>query len=135
MEIIPKSFTSIIVYELSSNLVEHFKMRFSTLIATAIGLLASTVAACPCQTTGAYKVTNPGLYCGFCFQVIGPNDDHAYECSTSGSCRDYGRSNPCRAGAGSGPYPRDAYHCGGRDAWKRDADGELAEVAEVAFEG
>lgn len=113
--------------------VQIFIMRVATIITIVVGLLSSSVsAACSCQTSGTYKVTNPGLYCGFCFQVLVPSNDHAYECSTSGACHDYGKSSKC---TGSNPYPRDAYHCGGRDAWKRDpeAEPEAEGVAEIEF--
>jgi hypothetical protein len=81
-------------------------MYFSKLIITAVGLLVSTVAAkCTCS-----KVSNPGLYCGYCAEVLtGWTSSHVYECAKSGACSDYGVSSYCK---GSG------YYCDGRDSWK-----------------
>jgi hypothetical protein len=100
------------------------KMRFSTIITAAVGLLASSVAACGCS-----GVTNPGLYCGYCSQVTSGWQgklDHAFSCAKNGDCVDHDKSSPCKA-----PYKYDAYHCGGRDRWKRDPEAEAEAEAEA----
>lgn len=64
----------------------------------------------------------------YCVQVnSGWVADHAYECSKSGACHDYGKSSRCAA---SNPN----YYCDGRDSWKRAQawfeDGAEVEEAE-----
>lgn len=76
----------------------------------------AAAAACKCK-----KVSNPGLYCGFCKTAagtgVGPGNNYfntvyIYNvawCSTSGACEDYGYSSHCAAGEARG--------CKGIDAW------------------
>ena len=93
-------------------------MRFQLLLATAMALFASSVtAACSCQ-----KVSNPGLYCGYCEAVTSCGRDeatscynNAYECNKSGGCYEYGKSSRCNWSADKWP-PKPAY-CDGRDTW------------------
>ena len=98
-------------------------MRASILLAAAISILASSAAAAACACV---KVSNPGLYCGYCPQVLVGSYSYAYECNTSGGCYEYGGSSVCTSGV------VDAYHCGGRDKWKRNAMPKAKPVAEVA---
>ncbi|USP82350.1 hypothetical protein yc1106_09624 [Curvularia clavata] len=66
--------------------------------------------ACKCA-----KVSNPGLYCGYCWfssydgYVIksGRVDNHVYWCNKSGGCEDFGKRNSCANYAGP---------CDGRDS-------------------
>jgi hypothetical protein len=76
----------------------------------------AAAAACKCK-----KVSNPGLYCGFCKAAagtgVGPGNNYINTvyiynvawCSTSGACDDYGYSSHCAAGEARG--------CKGIDAW------------------
>jgi hypothetical protein len=64
--------------------------------------------ACSCA-----KVKDPGLYCGYCYEVTSctlknPNKcfDKVYECSRTGSCYEYGYRGSCKRGEGP---------CDGRD--------------------
>ncbi|KAH7391174.1 hypothetical protein DE146DRAFT_767423 [Phaeosphaeria sp. MPI-PUGE-AT-0046c] len=71
-------------------------------------------AACKCK-----KVSNAGLYCGFCTTSngVGPGNgyyntvpsDHVAWCNTSGGCDDYGYSSHCADGEKRG--------CKGIDKW------------------
>jgi hypothetical protein len=74
----------------------------------------SAAAACKCK-----KVSNAGLYCGFCKTTggVGPGNeyfntvpyDNVAWCNTSGGCDDYGYSSHCAA--------REARGCKGLNAW------------------
>jgi hypothetical protein len=87
-------------------------MRPTLLLTTLLSALTA-VDACKCK-----KVSNPGLYCGYCPQVT-DNDDHpwsVFECSKSGACSRYaGSSSKC---AVENPN----IYCDGRDHWKREAE-------------
>jgi hypothetical protein len=75
---------------------------------------SAAAAACKCK-----KVSNPGLYCGFCKTTngVGPGNayfntvplDHVAWCNTSGGCEDYEYSSHCAA--------REERGCKGIDAW------------------
>lgn len=71
---------------------EILNMQFKTLF-LALGLAAAAAAKCACQ-----KVSNPGLYCGYCTQVTsGWVGDNIYWCNKQGGCDDYGFSRNCAA--------------------------------------
>ncbi|KAF2203653.1 hypothetical protein GQ43DRAFT_478879 [Delitschia confertaspora ATCC 74209] len=94
-------------------------MHASKLLLTLFALVASSAAACTCQ-----KVSNPGLYCGYCEEVkTGWVSDHAYECAKSGTCKDYGKSSRCA--------DDNAYYCDGRDSWKREEEKVSETVQDV----
>lgn len=62
---------------------------------------ACTVGSCTC-----IPGTFPGLYCGFCNQVLPVmnqefDNAHVYQCSPNGDCCDYGFRTSC--GNGEGP--------------------------------
>lgn len=71
-------------------------------------------ASCKCK-----KVSNAGLYCGFCTTSNGVGPGNAYYntvpydnvawCNTSGGCEDYGYSSHCAA--------RESRGCKGIDKW------------------
>lgn len=71
-------------------------------------------ASCKCK-----KVSNAGLYCGFCktSNGVGPGNDYyntvPYDnvawCNTSGGCEDYGYSSHCA--------DKEARGCKGIDKW------------------
>lgn len=86
-------------------------MQFKLILVTAFGLFASsTYAACKCA-----RVSNPGIYCGYCAEVTSCGDracvKHAYECSRNGDCHEYGYSWRCDG------TKTDARYCDGRDRW------------------
>jgi hypothetical protein len=91
-------------------------MHASTIILGLLGLWASTTAATalPASDAAACRctaVSNPGLYCGFCSQVVsGKVSNHAYECNTSGGCYDYGVSSRCAT--------TNQRYCKGCDTWE-----------------
>jgi hypothetical protein len=74
------------------------------------------MASCSCK-----KVSNPGLYCGFCTVKagtgVGPGNafvntvyvDNVAWCNTAGGCEDYGYSSHC--------HNRETRGCKGIDAW------------------
>ncbi|EMD65912.1 hypothetical protein COCSADRAFT_170346 [Bipolaris sorokiniana ND90Pr] len=62
--------------------------------------------ACRC-----IRVSNPGLYCGYCYSgtivTSGRINNHVYWCNTAGGCEDLGVRNSCTAKDGP---------CDGRDS-------------------
>lgn len=97
-------------------------MRF-IILASLIGLMTTSAAAAACRCN---RVSNPGLYCGYCEAVKSPKDHyHAYECSRTGACHDYGDTIQCNRVSTSPLY------CDGRDHWKRDLEGSLIENVEA----
>jgi hypothetical protein len=74
----------------------------------------AAAAACKCK-----KVSNAGLYCGFCKTSggVGPGNnyyntvalDNVAWCNTSGGCEDYGYSSHCAA--------RESRGCKGINEW------------------
>ncbi|KAH7073198.1 hypothetical protein FB567DRAFT_553824 [Paraphoma chrysanthemicola] len=69
-----------------------------------------SVRSNPCKCA---KVSNPGLYCGYCqvggkFVVLdGWNDNNVFWCNKQGGCEDLGRRTSCVNGKGP---------CDGRDS-------------------
>ncbi|KAF8542430.1 hypothetical protein BDD12DRAFT_728888 [Trichophaea hybrida] len=62
------------------------------------------MAACSCQ-----RVSNPGLYCGYCGDgvITTVDNDHVAWCNRAGGCEDLGWRRSCAQQAGP---------CDGRDS-------------------
>ena len=95
-------------------------MKFTLLLTLGFALFTSSVAAavavearevCTCT-----KVSDPGLYCGYCLEVTSCHNENncyknAYECNKQGGCHSYGKSDRCKWPL-VGPRM-----CDGRDVW------------------
>ncbi|KAF1354230.1 hypothetical protein EJ07DRAFT_158627 [Lizonia empirigonia] len=105
-------------------------MRASIIITTVLSALTSSVAAaCSCK-----KVSNEGLYCGYCTEVLTLGSGglyNAYWCNKKGGCDDLGYSKTyCDKST--------KIYCDGRDAWNKPGtkrEEEAENVVKVAFEG
>lgn len=85
-------------------------MRPAAILFSFLGLWAAA-DACTCA-----KVSNPGLYCGYCTQVYVYDVDlydNVYWCNKSGGCENLGYATNCKNTLSSRKY------CDGRDQWKR----------------
>ena len=100
-------------------------MHKSTIIAFLLTIFTGTGAACVCK-----RVSNEGLYCGYCQAVTNLGDGgvfNAYWCNKNGGCKDLGYSKiRCKEDT--------QIYCDGRDKWKRDEEVE-GNVTGVKFKG
>ncbi|KAF3031382.1 hypothetical protein E8E12_000406 [Didymella heteroderae] len=103
-------------------------MHAATIITSLLAVVAGTAAACACK-----KVSNAGLYCGYCAAVTDLGSGgvyNAYWCNKKGGCEDLGYSKTrCEKDT--------TIYCDGRDKWRRDYKVEEAveDLVEVKFEG
>lgn len=103
-------------------------MRASSIITALLATFTGSAAACACK-----KVSNEGLYCGYCTAVTNYGDGgvfNVYWCNKNGGCKDLGYSKTrCKEDT--------TIYCDGRDKWKRDEEDEDAVegVVEVKFKG
>jgi hypothetical protein len=81
-------------------------MRLTSTIILPMLSLWATAQACKCD-----KVSNEGLYCGYCTEVHTYDEklfDNVFWCNKNGGCENLGNAAKCKTGA---------TYCDGRDKW------------------